>query len=265
MMPRPSLRLACTLAASLIAAAEAAAQRPLSRVLGTVVDKASQVPVRQANVVSLTDGRIVLSDSAGAFLMDSLPMGLAKFVIRAPGYHPQTLLVALAHNDTVERLVELDIVAAADPATGKADGKADGQPLAPVRVEARQPMNPRMADFERRRHTGLGQYLARDEIERSGVPNVQDAIGRMRGITTDCSGEHCRIRMTRAPMTCLPDWYIDGYKDNFFGPMTPIRDIAGIEVYTGASDVPGEFAGKNAGCGTVVIWTRSGPKGKGSG
>ena len=36
-------------------------------------------------------------------------------------------------------------------------------------------------------------------------------------------------------------------------------DIEGIEVYTGASDVPGEFAGSNSACGTVVIWTKSAP------
>jgi len=35
-------------------------------------------------------------------------------------------------------------------------------------------------------------------------------------------------------------------------------DIAGIEVYTGAGDLPGEFADFNAQrCGAVVIWTGS--------
>jgi hypothetical protein len=43
-----------------------------------------------------------------------------------------------------------------------------------------------------------------------------------------------------------------------FGPLVPVRDIQAIEVYTGASDVPGEFAGTNAGCGVIVIWTTNG-------
>ena len=65
--------------------------------------------------------------------------------------------------------------------------------------------------------------------------------------------------MARAPMRCHPEYIIDERVDNTFGPDTPIRDIEGIEVYTGPSDVPGEFAGRNAGCGVIVVWTRSGP------
>ena len=45
---------------------------------------------------------------------------------------------------------------------------------------------------------------------------------------------------------------------NDFGPFTPIRDIVALEVYLGPSDIPGEFAGTNAGCGAIVVWTRSG-------
>ena len=67
------------------------------------------------------------------------------------------------------------------------------------------------------------------------------------------------IRMARAPMRCPPDYIVDERNDNFFGPNTPIRDIEAIEVYTGPSDVPGEFSGRTAGCGVIVIWTRSGP------
>jgi hypothetical protein len=65
--------------------------------------------------------------------------------------------------------------------------------------------------------------------------------------------------MVRAPMNCPPDYVIDGQFDNGFGPSTPIRDIVALEVYTGPADVPGEFAGRTAGCGVVVVWTRSGP------
>jgi hypothetical protein len=60
-------------------------------------------------------------------------------------------------------------------------------------------------------------------------------------------------------MRCLPEFIVDDHVMNDFGPLTPIRDIVGLEVYTGPSEVPGEYAGRNAGCGVVVIWTRSGP------
>jgi hypothetical protein len=60
-------------------------------------------------------------------------------------------------------------------------------------------------------------------------------------------------------MHCRPDYVVDERVDNYFGPTVPIRDIEALEVYTGASDVAGEFAGRNAGCGVIVIWTKSGP------
>jgi hypothetical protein len=60
-------------------------------------------------------------------------------------------------------------------------------------------------------------------------------------------------------MQCNPDYIVDEQVNNSFGPGIAIRDIEAIEVYTGPSDVPGEFAGRNAGCGVIVIWTKSGP------
>ena len=80
-------------------------------------------------------------------------------------------------------------------------------------------------------------------------------------MNVECSGgaQGCQIRMVRAPMRCLPEYIVDDNVDNTFGPTVPVRDIEGLEVYTGAADVPGEYAGRNAGCGVIVIWTRSGP------
>ena len=75
-------------------------------------------------------------------------------------------------------------------------------------------------------------------------------------------GSGCRIQMVRAPNGCQPEYVVDGRVDNMFGGVTPVRDIVALEIYTGPSDVPGEFAGTNAGCGVVVIWTRSGPTAK---
>jgi hypothetical protein len=80
----------------------------------------------------------------------------------------------------------------------------------------------------------------------------------MRGVRFNCAGNMCRAQMVRAPMGCSPEYIVDERVDNSFGPTIPVRDIVGLEVYTGVSDVPGEFAGRNSGCGVIVIWTTSG-------
>jgi hypothetical protein len=125
-------------------------------------------------------------------------------------------------------------------------------------------LNYRLIEFERRRLNGHGQYRNEDELVKSGAYTLQDAVISMRGVNVDCSmttpaGTGCKIHMVRSPTHCQPEYVVDNRVDNMFGPTTPIRDIVALEVYTGPSDVPGEFSGRNAGCGVIVIWTRSGP------
>ena len=99
-----------------------------------------------------------------------------------------------------------------------------------------------------------------EEIEKGGFNSLQDIARTLRGVTVSCSGGMgCQIQMTRAPMRCKPEYIVDDNVDNEFGPSVAVRDIEALEFYTGASDVPGEYAGRNAGCGVVVIWTKSGP------
>jgi hypothetical protein len=134
------------------------------------------------------------------------------------------------------------------------------QPLPSVPVTAPASRGPRYADFERRQKTGRGQYLTADQIKRGGMSSLHEALRSLRGVNVECGGGGgCFVHMARAPMRCLPEWIIDDRVDNFFGPRTPLQDVEAVEVYSGPSDVPGEFAGRNAGCGVIVIWTKSGP------
>ena len=243
------------------------AQRPDGRLNGIVVDKASGAPVSQAVVVNLASGRIATTDSVGGFRFDSLPMGIVRFLVRAKGFPSEGLIVALAKGEVMERRVELDssaaTVAAKASGASSSPGRVDpgaGQLLPKVAVSATPSLGTRFANFERRRATGAGHYITREEIEKSGFASLQDVVRGVRGVTVECGGGMgCRIRMVRAPMQCLPEYVVDDNVDNSFGPGIPIRDIEAIEIYTGPSDVPGEYAGRNAGCGVIVIWTRSGP------
>ena len=212
---------------------------------GRVIDRATSKPVADARITLLTDRRSVTADSSGRYLFTALPPGVLRFAVEAVPYSTLQLIVELSTNQDLERVIELDSMSA--------------QKLLPVTVKASEVVNHRLDAFNRRRATGRGQYLTREEIERNGSESLMDAVRAMRGVTAECYGSGCVLRMARAPMRCLPDYIVDERVDNQFGPTTPIRDIDAVEVYSGPSDVPGEYAGRNAGCGVIVIWTRTGP------
>lgn len=232
----------------------AAAQSRSGHLSGTVIDHATGSGLAEADIQLLEGGRRVVTDSAGEYAFADLPAGIVRFLVRARGFPATRVAVALVRGERLSRIIELDSATArANPA----------QVLPGVSVAEAASPSPRYVDFERRRLIGRGQYLTDEELARGGYASLQDAMRGLRGVNVDCGGgSGCAIRMARAPMRCSPEYIIDERNDNTFGPFTPIRDIVGIEVYTGPSDVPGEFAGRSAGCGVVVVWTRSGPKPK---
>jgi len=128
-----------------------------------------------------------------------------------------------------------------------------------VRGRAEQ-LAPRYQDFERRRQRGIGAYLRWDELSQKGFNSVGDALRSVRGVRIRCNQEtfECHAFMSRDPQ-CFPTWWVDGTRVASFHENTPIRDVYGIEIYRGPGEVPGEFAGSDAACGVIVIWTKSRP------
>ena len=217
---------------------------------GRVVDRASAAAVAGATVSIVGSTRAVVTDSAGRFRFDVFPVGRSRILVRGFPYRPLELTVGASESEMVRLTIELD----------SSDVKTEPRTLPTVTVNAEpQASNYRLADFNRRRITGRGQYLTDEQIKRSGAASIADATRGMRGVEMTCNGnEWCHIHMVRAPKNCAPQFIVDGRIDNMFGPTTPIRDVVGLELYTGPSDVPGEFAGTGAGCGVIVMWTRSG-------
>jgi hypothetical protein len=221
---------------------------------GRVLDGSTSAPIPNATVASPTSGGTARTDSTGRFRLDGLKVGIHRFMVSADGYARGSLTLAFAAREVMERDLMLELVAS----VAVPDTATRAQALPTVPVTADPALGRRYADFERRRVTGRGQYITRAEIEKGNYMNLQDAMRTLRGVKFSCAGSFCTAQMTRAPMGCFPDYVVDERVDNAFGPTIPVRDIQGIEVYSGASDVPGEFAGRNAGCGVVVIWTTSG-------
>jgi hypothetical protein len=216
-------------------------------IAGRVTDKATGRALR-AEIALVNTTRSVFSDSSGRYEFSGLPSGTLMFQARSLGFTARTFTLQLSPGHQLAHSISMDSIAAA-------------QRLPAVGVAANAPTtNYRLTAFERRKQTGRGFYLTEDEIIKSGASSIAEAVRHFRGVIYECGGGRgCFVRMARAPGRCLPEYVVDDQVMNDFGPHTPIRDIIALELYSGPADAPGEYAGRNAGCGLVVVWTRSGP------
>ena len=224
------------------AATRQAAAQKTGVVAGRIVDD-SGAAVRDAQVTVRGRAAPAVTDSAGRYRLADVKPGTLVMQVKAVGYASASRIVDVAAGTTTTLDVSL----------------SRAQELAEVVVAASPVRHDRRYDeFEERRKNGRGQYLTREQIEKSNVSTLNDLLRRLRGIQMDCQGGGCFIRMARSPIGCLPQYIVDGRPQDEFGPSTPLNDIQGIEVYTGSSETPAEFVGEG-GCGTVVIWTKSSP------
>lgn len=189
---------------------------------------------------------VAVADSQGQFRLTNLPRGFNDLVIQVMGYEEGRFKVFVPDSGSVSHQFALDF---------------NGFNLPEIVVQARaEVLQPRYVDFERRRQRKLGAFLRWDELKKKGYGSVGEALRTVRGVRIQCdqSRFECYAVMARSP-NCHPAWYIDGIQVHSFDENTPIRDVYGIEVYRGSGEIPAEFGGSTAGCGVIVMWTKSRP------
>lgn len=225
--------------------AQAAARSPASGIIGRIFDERTDEVVTQALIFVDSVRHDVSVSSQGRFVISNLPPGRHRVEIRAIGYRPSILDITLLDGHVLERQFAMVFT---------------GDRLPELAVEARNSkLLRRFGDFERRRTSGMGSFITRDEIRSRGYMSMGDAVRTVKGVRVDCGAVECSIRMVRSTAGCFPTYYIDGREVGSFAESTPISDVQGIEVYRGAAELPGEFAGNRGMCGVIVIWTRAAP------
>jgi hypothetical protein len=237
-------RVLAAVVATSMSAETSAAQAATLR--GRVIDSEIGQPLPDATVKIRGGPPQLMTDSLGRFHAEQLPAGDVEVMIQLLGYAPGIFKVNLPPSGTLERDFALDFT---------------GHRLPEQVVRARaEKLTPRYVEFERRRQRKLGAYFRWDELEKQGYSSVGDALRTIRGVKIKCNQEtfECLAFSARTPQ-CQPTWWIDGVAVQSFHENTPIRDVYGIEVYRGPGEVPGEYSGSNAGCGVIVLWTKSRP------
>lgn len=213
---------------------------------GRVIDSEMGTPLAGATVQVGKGGPVVKTDSGGIFLAQNVTPGVTAIEVRQIGYELGTFDIRIPDSGVVQGVFPLDF---------------SGYLLPAVVVEARAvALMPRYNDFERRRQRKMGAYLRWDDLKKQGVGSIGDALRTVRGVRMECDQQRfeCYAFMSRTPQ-CQPTWYVDGVEVHSFHENTPINDVYGIEIYRGLGEVPAEFAGSNAACGVIAVWTKSKP------
>lgn len=212
----------------------------MGRVQGTVQDSAG-APIANARVLDGTTQELARTDAAGAFMLGALVAGQQELEVRAVGYAPQRFAVQVRPQETLIVDVDLD-------------------PLAPRMTTVTATARRTIAGFHERRGSGTGQYLDADDIAKRQPTAVADVLLRMQGvIVTPRTSFSSRI-FVRSERRCEPAVYIDGVelpsKTRDLDAFVDVDDIAALEIYIKAGEVPLEFPGDPF-CGSLLIWRKA--------
>jgi hypothetical protein len=253
-----SLLTACAaaLAVAVAVSAASAARTVAQQLSGTVVDDETGAPLQGAMVTLLdVDGearRGVISDEEGRFSLSPPYPGPWRLNVELLGY--DALLsppVEVAEREWVT--VEIRLATRA-------------LELEPMVVTARRNIrNPAVQRFyelrDRAQRSGFGQFVAAEDIEDARYRRPSDIFRSMPGIRVvpGAPGRGPGVRMAGG---CVPAIFVDGSHVNRMSihesvdDFITVLDIEGVEVYRGSAGSPGHYHDP-AGCGLVLVWTRT--------
>ncbi|MYE68845.1 MAG: carboxypeptidase-like regulatory domain-containing protein, partial [Gemmatimonadetes bacterium] len=233
-------------------------------------------PVATAAVSIAGRPEVVVSDQRGRFALSGLPVRGHELSVQHLGY------AALTHPVTVTRglTTEVEIGLSPDPVE-----------LEPLVATATRPRRLEVGGFYERRYwgelTGNGTFFTAADIERRAPLRITHMVADVPGVRlANCNlqGHGCRLYSTRASTGfsdegCQLNVYLDGNvvvrgsneRWSRAAGDGPLRnrpppeslnnlvlpgEIAALEVYVGAAELPAEFGGPDSRCGAVVIWTK---------
>lgn len=233
----------------------------------SVTDATTGSPVRAAVATATrTDGTPVRieSDSTGSVTLANLRGGNQTITVQAIGYESASYDIAVREGFSTDLRVSLK-----------------PSPIGIQRIEATaKPEAPRTEDlklngFYERMKLNRGIFVDQAEIDNRKKELVSDLIRSKQGVSLrQVSGAEQVLWFRGNEMPsfapdggarlCGPTIYLDGlpvHQSNGEDP-SPIdryvnaSDLAGIEIYRRATQIPEQYGGANSGCGVVLLWTR---------
>lgn len=231
---------ALIVAASLSAFHSADAQRRQPVLTVTVIDSATQRPLADVQVLDLRTRRSTFTTATGRALVTFPDSAGALISFRSVGYQPLTRLVGPEYADSS---LTISLVPLPQPLPGvETSGRAGTPGRGPADTLRLLELN---GFYERRRSTSApgSAFVTEEKLSR---------------LTTLADTRHLTGRSL-----CVQNLYVDGMRvrvdRSFYSWLRPDR-VAGIELYTHASEIPAMYnvtlpSGSTAICATL-IWTK---------
>jgi hypothetical protein len=186
------------------------------------------------------------TDAEGRFRLAGLPLGTGTAVVRALGYAPQSMPVALRPSEPTELDVTLRRVVT----------------LAGVEVRARVNRSGALAaEIARRQLLGVSQLLDTALARRTG--QLRSALSAMPFVTvttTPGAASDWSVQFMRRGTPCTARVFIDGFEVNWAmaQDLSP-SVVSATEVFRDPNRIPPQYGGTSmtTECGAVFFWTRT--------
>jgi hypothetical protein len=221
------------------------AHKPLgsAQLNGTVLG-ADGKPLEGAQVYLVGTAVGARADSRGVFHLSGLPAGTQTVEVRLLSYSPKRYTVDLSPARESRLAAVMD---------------AKAQVLGEITVEGKPTSN--IPGFDDRAKRGFGTFLNRQDIENRQSVLTTDLFRTIPGLTVGFDGSNYVVQSARSMGSgCQVQWYLDGSpfdnSQNDLDQMLRPDDIEAIEVYKSASEVPAQYQGQNASCGTILVWSK---------
>lgn len=232
------------LALSLAVPLTLTAQQDSAGLAGTVHSSVNGRPLAGVMVAVAGVKLFDVSDSTGAFALSGLPAGkqTVRILYRDDVLFERPFTLRVGRTLRLEVLLDVDAVE-----------------LAPVVVEARSVRSERsLVGFYERRKYAFGRFYTAEELAQRGSQLLRSLLGES-GVQVLCRRGRCIPVIPNAGQQCVLSLYLDGFpypSDDL--DFLRVDDLAGVEVYKRALEVPIEFQRptRTGGCGAVVMWRR---------
>ena len=252
-MRRIAYRLAVAVAAAVVAAVVTTASAvgaqpgasPAGRPLVGVVRDAAGAAVERVTVT--VNGTSVLTDVRGGFRLLTSDIDTVTISLRHVGYEPIEARLTARNRQWDTVMVQLDAV------TQRLSGVNVNESLTRSALGLR--------NFEKRRASGIGTFITREEIVARGSSRLSDLLRSKRGVNVVRGKVRFAAYNAGSRTTsCQPDIWLDGTRSQGMEiDELPSNTVEAMELYPYFSTIPIEFqriGANTAPCGTIVVWTR---------